>query len=267
MAILFAVIFVNLVFPFGMNIIVSALTCVSIYELTKSINTPNNVLFSILGMAFGAFAPIIVYFPIFGVPIAGAILLPYTVLFFLLCFYYHEKFSALKACSIYGLSFFIVFCFVLLTKLRTNGAPHEAFYVFICINASWVADAGAYFAGVLFGRHKLCPKLSPKKTIEGVFGGFFLNTLAMFVYTCLYNLIFFGYSLHINYYVLAIIGIVGTFISIVGDLTFSYIKRSINIKDYGNVIPGHGGILDRFDSTLFVTAFLFFLFSYCPIFS
>lgn len=112
------------------------------------------------------------------------------------------------------------------------------------------SDIFAYFAGKFLGRHKLCPKLSPKKTVEGAIGGV-VGSVALCV--------LFGYFFMRPYLVHCIvIGLLGSPLSMVGDLTASAYKRKMGIKDYGNLIPGHGGIMDRFDSVLFTAPFVYY---------
>ena len=151
---------------------------------------------------------------------------------------------------------------VSIRNLENDG--HGMFYVIITIAAAWVADAGAFFVGSFFGKHKLCPNISPKKTVEGAIGGFVVNILAMLLFGFVFQTYYQG-TIELNYWVLAIIGAGGAITSILGDLSFSLIKRSCHIKDFGQVIPGHGGILDRFDSVIFVSPFVFFFVSLCPI--
>ena len=127
--------------------------------------------------------------------------------------------------------------------------------VFIC---SWVCDTCAYCVGVLIGKHKMAPKLSPKKSVEGSIGGITGSAVigAVFAY-------FLQNSIHsqMNLMVIfAVIGAAGAVISQVGDLAASAIKRNHDIKDYGKLIPGHGGILDRFDSVIFTAPVIYFLF-------
>ena len=119
------------------------------------------------------------------------------------------------------------------------------FYVLLPILMAVVPDSGAYFAGKFFGKHKLAPVISPKKTIEGAIGGVAAGILGMLLY-CL--VLWLGFGLTVNFGYAAIYGLVGSLASILGDLSFSVIKRQTGIKDYGNLIPGHGGVLDRFDS-------------------
>lgn len=126
---------------------------------------------------------------------------------------------------------------------------------FIC---AWACDTGAYFTGITIGKHKLTPELSPKKTIEGAIGGVVFSA----IFCALYGMFISNQKLsiphtffnEINIIILfTIIGVVGAVFAQFGDLTASATKRRFNIKDYGNIIPGHGGILDRFDSVIFTT--------------
>ena len=103
--------------------------------------------------------------------------------------------------------------------------------------------------GTLFGKHKLCPIISPKKTVEGLIGGLVLAVVGMVVYGLILQ---FGFKFKVNYFYVVIYGLLGALGGVFGDLSFSVIKRQTGIKDYGHLIPGHGGILDRFDSVIVV---------------
>lgn len=123
------------------------------------------------------------------------------------------------------------------------------FFVMIPFIIAFCSDAGAYFVGLNFGKHKLAPVVSPHKTIEGMLGGLAAATVGMLIYAIVLGLffkfrVFYGYAL--------VYGILGSLFGVVGDLCFSVIKRQTGIKDYGNLIPGHGGFLDRFDSVMMV---------------
>lgn len=139
------------------------------------------------------------------------------------------------------------------------------FYVFIAVLSAWAADVGAYFAGTFFGKHKLCPTISPKKTVEGAVGGVVVDVLVMLLCGVLFSQAFYQGQVQVNYLVLLIIGLFGSVLSILGDLSFSIIKRSCHIKDFGQVIPGHGGILDRFDSVIFTAPFVYLLVGFLPL--
>ena len=129
-----------------------------------------------------------------------------------------------------------------------------AFLVFLC---SWGCDTCAYCVGMLIGKHKMSPKLSPKKSVEGAIGGVagaaLLTALYCFIFRSQMNLT--GTEIGI----LAVIAAVAGLISMVGDLTASAIKRFFDIKDYGHLIPGHGGIMDRFDSMIITAPIIYFL--------
>ena len=133
--------------------------------------------------------------------------------------------------------------------LRLKEQPEVGVYlVAIPLVTAFTSDAFALFAGMLFGRHKLAPALSPKKTVEGAVGGL----VGAVVCTMLYGvLIHTAFGVQANYLSLAVYGAVGSVFSQLGDLSFSYIKRQYQIKDFGNIFPGHGGVLDRFDSVIF----------------
>lgn len=126
-------------------------------------------------------------------------------------------------------------------------------YVILLALATYGSDTGAYFSGVLFGKHKLIPRLSPKKTIEGSIGGIVLGTLLSAGYACYLGYLNNNMILMAAFFVLTITGQIG-------DLVFSAVKRHFGVKDYSNLLPGHGGILDRIDSIVFnCVVFSFFL--------
>ena len=114
---------------------------------------------------------------------------------------------------------------------------------------AFLSDTGAYFVGCRFGRRKLAPVISPNKSIEGVIGGLIFAVTGMLLYTVIMQIAF---KQEVNYIFAILYGVVGTAADVFGDLCFSAIKRQTGIKDYGNLIPGHGGVLDRFDSMLVV---------------
>lgn len=125
---------------------------------------------------------------------------------------------------------------------------------------SMTCDSGAYFIGVSLGRHKLAPHVSPNKTIEGATGGFIFGTLCCMLYGTILSFADF----EVNYLLLACYGFLGSLVCQVGDLAFSTVKRIVGIKDYGNLIPGHGGALDRFDSIIFVAPLVEILMLWVP---
>lgn len=139
---------------------------------------------------------------------------------------------------------------------QTRAMDDGAFLVWLIFISSWGCDTCAYCSGMLLGKHKLAPLLSPKKSIEGAVGG----VLGAAVIGLVYALLFRGYMAEMDNPVLActVACAIAAMISQIGDLAASAIKRNHNIKDYGRLIPGHGGIMDRFDSMIFTAPAIYF---------
>jgi len=147
----------------------------------------------------------------------------------------------------------VMLSYIYLTRMLPGGV-FTVWLVFIC---SWGCDTCAYCVGMLIGKHKMSPKLSPKKSVEGAVGG----VAGAALLTALYCFIFRS-PMHLErgeIVILAVIAAIAGLISMVGDLTASAIKRNYDIKDYGKLIPGHGGILDRFDSMIITAPIIYFL--------
>ena len=142
----------------------------------------------------------------------------------------------------------IMLSFVYLTRMADEGLK----LVWLIFIASWICDTCAYLTGMLFGKHKLTPRLSPKKSVEGAIGGVAGAAAVGFLYGVIISL---GDAAWVS----AVICAAGAVISQFGDLTASAIKRNHDIKDYGKLIPGHGGILDRFDSVIITAPIVFIL--------
>lgn len=144
--------------------------------------------------------------------------------------------------------------FIYLTRLL----PHGIYLVWLIFCGSWASDTCAYVVGMLFGRHKLAPVLSPKKTIEGSVGGILGAALIGYLYA--YILCRFGTTDVTDAILWAFpaISAIGALLSQIGDLAASGIKRNHNIKDYGKLIPGHGGIMDRFDSVIVTAPLIYY---------
>ena len=137
------------------------------------------------------------------------------------------------------------------------------FYVLIPFIIAFITDAGAYFTGVFFGKHHAFPQVSPKKTVEGCIGGFVVGVASMAVYGVVLH---YAADLTVNILPLALYGLAGGIATELGDLVFSLIKRIFGVKDYGRLLPGHGGMLDRFDSMIFAAPVVYMLSSLLPAF-
>lgn len=142
-----------------------------------------------------------------------------------------------------------------MVRIEAASQEHGIFLLVMGLCGAWIADSGAYFTGVAIGKHKLCPEISPKKTIEGFIGGM-LSTAAVFAGAFfVYNRFITENPIELNtagYILVAVLGMVCAVIGTIGDLSASMVKRQIGFKDYGKIMPGHGGLMDRFDSVLFV---------------
>ena len=165
----------------------------------------------------------------------------------------------------------IVFCFYSLIHLKrclpfAQYRYDAIYFILLILCFAWGGDTAAYFAGRAFGKHKLAPKVSPKKTVEGAIGGLLGGVIGMTVFKLVadsmahtltvYPPIEMAAGPQISWRAVFALGIIGSTISQIGDLSFSVIKREFGVKDYGNLLPGHGGILDRFDSVTFVAPFV-----------
>lgn len=173
-----------------------------------------------------------------------------------------------------GLVSFVTVCIPLaistLAFFMFRYPEHGVFYIVYTLVVTWIADGGAYFAGTFFGKHKLCPEISPKKTWEGYIGGLVCTgifSILMGLGYELWDFIFTGaHHFSVSLPILLVTGILSTFLGLVGDLSASLLKRQCGVKDFGNILPGHGGIMDRFDSVIIVSPFVYLVFQlFCPI--
>lgn len=234
--------------PLGILKFILALLCaIGGFELMKCINAHSNWRW---GTAIAA--GLTVLFPTFlGENLVLPLLMLYGVLFF--------AFSVFKGGEIkwqeVATAFFAItvfpYAFTAFLRLHDHGF-HRAFLLLPLI-FSFASDTGAFFAGLTFGKHKLAPKVSPKKTVEGAIGGLIGNAIGGVIFAWVMNS-FMDQS--ISYVIIAFLGVICSVVAQLGDLSFSLIKREFGIKDYGTLFLAHGGVLDRFDSVIFVAPVL-----------
>ncbi len=153
-------------------------------------------------------------------------------------------------CGLFGA---VLLPYLLLALMRIFQMEKGRYLVLLPLLAAWGSDTFAYFAGSLFGKHKLAPIISPKKTIEGAVGGVLGGAVCVLIFTVILHQ---THDFALPYWTAAVLGAIGAIIGQIGDLSFSVIKRQTGIKDYGHIFPGHGGVLDRFDSVIFVAPFV-----------
>ncbi len=238
-------------------ILISLLSALAEFEMLRCLGLHKTWAVAVPAIAYAALAP-------FGARYLGTVMFLKTsasasallMLFVFTVFTFSDdRVSLEQAGTTAAMTLYISYGFsflVLLNDVRAYG-----FYLLLSVFiASWMTDTFAYFTGMLLGKHKLIPKISPKKTVEGSIGG---------IIWCVASFILFGFvvskvtPLRPSYLVFAFAGLLGSLTSQAGDLLMSAIKRKRGIKDYGSIFPGHGGVLDRFDSVLAVSITLFFL--------
>ena len=173
-----------------------------------------------------------------------------------------------KASGLLMFSGIVIFCFYSFIRLKellpVEQYGYDAvFFILLILCFAWGGDTCAYFAGRAFGKHKLCPVVSPKKTVEGAIGGVLGTMVFGVIITLVYSVAanrmeaFTRSNIGVSMYVIiALLGWVAAVLGIYGDLFASVVKRQCGIKDYGTIFPGHGGILDRFDSVMFIAPFV-----------
>ena len=171
--------------------------------------------------------------------------------FFTVAIFSRGKYSLSDVCVLFAGAFYILMGFNSIIILHDNEQGGEVLYLAIFISA-WMTDVFAYFCGMLFGKggkHKLIPDVSPKKTVEGSIGGIVFCVIGMIIFGMLCNWLT---EYDSNILMFAVGGILASVVSQIGDLLMSYVKRNYGIKDFSQLFPGHGGVLDRFDSILAV---------------
>ena len=183
-----------------------------------------------------------------------AVLLGLVLLMFVYVFTYPKYEADQVMSAFFGIVYVaVMLSFIFLTR-NLEGGKFLVWLIFLC---SWGCDTCAYCVGILIGKHKMAPVLSPKKSVEGAVGGVVGAAALGAIYATIFSS---NITMSINPVAgFAIICAVGALISMVGDLAASAIKRNHDIKDYGKLIPGHGGIMDRFDSVIYVAPVIWIL--------
>ena len=258
-------IFVILFFlpSWGLTVAASAMSAMAVHEALASTGMIEKRRMYICGIVFSALVP-------FWFHWSGNMILAVFAVLLLICLAFAEALASggvISTGAVAGHVFFSLFvplAFSVFVQLRKSDCWQ--FYIILPIAIAFISDAGGLFAGMLFGKHKLAPLISPKKTVEGAVGALIFGAIAAvgtgFVAQ---NLIGFTVSqMSVNYGYLILYGLVGSVISQFGDLCFSYVKREFKLKDFGTLFPGHGGILDRFDSVVFCAPLCLLLMNVLP---
>lgn len=237
-------------------IAVSLFSCIALYEVYKCIGVNKRV---------GIYLPS--YIIAFAIPFVqryievcfeSIVLVSVTITLinlFTYCLLSDQEFKFADIAQIFTVTLYIILAFNSILYVRDLDGLQNGKYIYLLIFiGAWITDIFAYFCGMLFGKHKLIPHVSPKKTVEGSIGGIIFCMIAFVAFGFIVKAI--DSSVQINYVILVISGLFVSFVSQIGDLIMSVIKRQYGIKDYGKLFPGHGGVLDRFDSILSVAVLL-----------
>ncbi len=227
----------------------------AIFEITNAVGLKNHKLMTVASLIY----PVIVVF--LNDITAKFALLVYLLLLLVIMLFDRDKYSFVDACMFFTATVLISHAFVYTSFVREM--EYGVLNLLIIFIGCWITDTCAYFTGVFIGKHKLAPVISPKKTIEGSIGGIVGVSVILATYTYIASNIM---GIDGNVARAAVIGVICGVISQFGDLCASIIKREHNIKDFGNLMPGHGGVMDRFDSMIFVAPVVYYFITYFPIF-
>lgn len=243
------------------NIVILLVTLIAIHEIYNAFQFGKNSIHIFLG--FIPITSLVLMADYMGPRIWMQPVGYLTILFIALCTIIN--FNTVNFAKLSGMTVFsgiVVFCFYSLIRLKSllpssQYGADAVYFVILILSFAWGGDTTAYFVGRAFGKRKLAPVVSPHKTVEGAIGGVIGSMVLGIIVTLIY-VQGFGWieafdSVRFLYYpVLALLGACASLLGIVGDLFASAVKRQCGIKDYGTIFPGHGGVLDRFDSVMFV---------------
>ena len=240
-------------------ILVACMSALAVYELLYGTGFVRHVRLVTYSVAAAFVIPIWSYFGMIAAWGLLIVLAFFCALFaeMMAC---HVKVRFEKVCICFLAGLLIPYLFSSLVRILTP--TNGRYLILIPFVIAFLSDSGAYFIGCRYGKRKLAPVISPNKSVEGVAGGLVFAVAGMLFYTAIMQLVF---KLQVNYALAILYGVLGTAADVFGDLCFSVIKRQTGIKDYGNLIPGHGGILDRFDSMLVVAPLVELLLVVLPV--
>lgn len=260
-------------FTIGYTLISAAVSAMATYELVKAVGAKSKVLFAVT-CAVSALTVLAVGFKV-QLPNPAVIYSFYALAMLMITVVCNKTIKYIDAVMGMFASIALPYsfsCFIRLNNIADINSEYThlegIFLVMMVFSCSWLTDTFAFLVGRKIGKHKMSPNISPKKSVEGaVFGTLVnaaFNVLLLWIYSLISNRIghgaFMGESA-MKYLYIVPISIVLSIVSMFGDLAASVLKRNVGIKDYSNLLPGHGGIMDRFDSTLFVLPTLYGIFA------
>ncbi|MBP3858160.1 MAG: phosphatidate cytidylyltransferase [Ruminiclostridium sp.] len=256
------IIFLGSLSPHVMSAATDILSVMAVFEVLSAAKYTRYRSITVLSLLFSALLPLFFCYDdlrTYAIPVAFLFL----VMLFACTLMRHKEIKFEELGFIAFISIIIPLAISTLAFFCFQFKEHGTFFVVYTLCVAWIADGGAYFAGTFLGKHKLCPEISPKKTWEGFFGGLVAAVIAAvllgFGYE-LWDLLFTGeHHFAVNIPILVGAAVVSTFLGLLGDLIASLLKRQCGVKDFSEILPGHGGVMDRFDSVLFVAPFVYLL--------
>ena len=263
-----AVIFVPLIFivlfflpAYVLAGVVAVICAISAYELLHAIGGKQNMRIYVYAVISSIIIPISTYFGLTFALFPAVFLVLMSLVFFeaIISFNTERKITFAQVLTTLFAGALIPLMLSSLVGLKL--LPNGHLLVLIPIISAFVTDGGAYFTGMAIGKKKAFPVISPKKTVEGCVGGLIAGTLGLVIFGLIVVL---STPIPVLFWALIVYGVFGSMFSQLGDLSFSFIKREFEIKDYGKLIPGHGGMLDRFDSMVFVAPAIYLLVRLIP---
>lgn len=240
-------------------VVIAAVCTIAMYELLSALQLKKCIPLVSAAMLFAAAAPFFVYLPQY-LWVYLLIVVGYAALLMCISVFCHQMLTMERVGTVFFLTLTSVLSLASLSYMRymENGV----LYILLTLVIPWMSDTGAYFTGTFIGKHKLCPQISPKKTVEGLIGGLLFSVLCAMLTGCLYSL---AVTCNVAYGRIVVLAVVLAPLSVVGDLFASVLKRQNGIKDYGKLFPGHGGVMDRFDSVSAIALLLFTVVQFWPV--
>ncbi len=245
------------------EITISLLACFCIWEAIRGTGYAEKKVFMLPSLLFGALNPLVFAFKPYIIPGRSAL---YGII--ILSFVYCIASFVLMMCNMKTLKFnnttAIMFLSLIISSFMScliyiRRLDHGFFFMILAIVCgAWITDIFAYLVGIMIGKHRFAPLVSPKKTIEGSLGGAVFCVAFFCVFCLIYQMIA---DVRFNWSLVILYAVICTLVGQIGDLSFSMIKRSYGIKDFGSILPGHGGILDRLDSLIFIAPTFYMLLS------
>ena len=257
--VLIALVLIALFFapPWAVCLLVSGVTYAIMYEFTKVFNLKEKRILSSVNFIFATLFMLALH--IISAKTIPLLIVLYIILLLVIAVLDNKRVKFTDVTTSLFLVFYSVGMLMHLVLIRNlnNGVA----LLILALLGAYATDTGAYFTGLTLGKHKLIESISPNKTVEGAIGGIIVTVIAFAIYGCVMQNQ--GYT--VNYIYLLILSVLCAVVAQLGDLSASLMKRSFQVKDFGNIIPGHGGMADRLDSLMFVAPVVYYFITFLPV--